>query len=92
MDCRLVLNWLISTHEWEDLVQNPEFLKGTCSMMMFVQKLFQKFVREESGADMVEYALVLALVAIVASVALKTLGNAVQDAFTNIQTQITGVL
>ncbi len=61
-------------------------------MMMFVQKLSQKFVREESGADMVEYALVLALVAIVASVALKTLGNAVQDAFTNIQTQITGVL
>ncbi len=36
-------------------------------MMMFVQKLSQKFVREESGADMVEYALVLALVAIVAS-------------------------
>jgi pilus assembly protein Flp/PilA len=92
MDCRLVRNWLISTHEWENLAQNYEFLKGTYSMMMFVQKLSQKFVREESGADMVEYALVLALVAIVASVALKTLGNAVQDAFTNIQTQITGVL
>ena len=61
-------------------------------MMMLLHKLTQRFVRDESGADMVEYALVLALVAIVASVGLKTLGNTVSDAFTNITNQINGAL
>jgi pilus assembly protein Flp/PilA len=61
-------------------------------MMMLIHKLSQRFFREESGADMVEYALVLALVAIVASVGLKTLGNTVSDAFTNITNQINGAL
>lgn len=55
-------------------------------------RLFQKFLREESGADMVEYALVIALVAIVAAGALHTLGNTVSSALNGVTPIISNVL
>lgn len=50
------------------------------------------FVREDAGADMVEYALVLALVAIVGAVALKPLGSTIASAFTNLSSSITAAM
>ncbi len=52
--------------------------------MVAVRIQTSSFAREESGADMVEYALVLALVAIVGAVALKPLGSTIASAFSSI--------
>jgi Flp pilus assembly pilin Flp len=55
-------------------------------------RLFQRFLQEESGADMVEYALVIALVAIVAAGALHTLGNTVSSAINGVTPTLSNVL
>ena len=44
-------------------------------------KLFKKLVREESGATMVEYGLIVALIAVAAIVATTALGSAVSTNF-----------
>ncbi len=44
----------------------------------------KKFVREEEGPTMVEYALMVVLIAIVAMVAAATLGKQVNTVFQNI--------
>lgn len=44
-------------------------------------KFFKKLVREESGATMVEYGLIVALIAVAAILATTALGTAVSDNF-----------
>jgi Flp pilus assembly pilin Flp len=51
--------------------------------------MFMKFVREESGMEMVEWSLVAILFALVAGVAFTGLGTAVAGAVTDIATQMT---
>lgn len=46
--------------------------------------LIQRFISDESGATMVEYAIMVALIAIVALLAVQTLGTKVNDTFTNV--------
>lgn len=50
--------------------------------------MFDRFIREEEGATMVEYALMVALIAIVAMAAVLALGNNVSAAFTTIANAI----
>jgi len=47
------------------------------------------FMKNEEGQGLVEYALILALVALVAIVAMKTLGGSVNDKFTEANTKLT---
>lgn len=47
-------------------------------------KLFNRFMNDDNGATMIEYALLVALVAIVAITGLQILGPAVSDMFSNI--------
>ena len=49
-----------------------------------MKKMMNWLVSEESGQGMVEYALILALIAIVVIVALSTLGNKVGAKFNQI--------
>lgn len=58
-------------------------------MLMFLMLKLSRFFHEESGADMVEYALVLALVSIVGAVALRPLGSTIADAFNSLSSTIT---
>jgi pilus assembly protein Flp/PilA len=51
-------------------------------------KMFRKLWRDEEGATMVEYALMLALIAIVAILVVTALGNKVAATFDNAQTQL----
>lgn len=44
-------------------------------------KRFLEVLRDEEGATMVEYALMLALIAVVCITVVKTLGTTVQDKF-----------
>lgn len=55
--------------------------------MKFINRLRQ-IVREESGQDLLEYALLVALIALVAVGAVTAAGTTVQGVFTNIAASI----
>ena len=48
----------------------------------------RKFVREEDGQDLLEYALLIALIALVAIGAVTAAGNSVSDIFNRISGQL----
>ena len=50
--------------------------------------MFDRFIREEEGATMVEYALMLALIAIVCIAAVGFIGGSANNIFTNIATKL----
>lgn len=54
-----------------------------------MKNLMKWFASEESGQGMVEYALIIALVAIVVIGVLTTLGGTLQDTFTGITDGLT---
>jgi pilus assembly protein Flp/PilA len=51
---------------------------------------FRAFAKDEDGATMVEYGLMVALIAVVAGVAAATLGTNISTMFSNIATTIAG--
>jgi len=51
-------------------------------------QMWKRFLSEESGATMVEYGLMVALIAIVAIVAVRFLGDEVSETFTNIGNEL----
>jgi pilus assembly protein Flp/PilA len=54
-----------------------------------MKNLFNRFVREESGQDIIEYALLAAFVSIVAWGILVTIGTDVKDIYTNVNAATT---
>jgi pilus assembly protein Flp/PilA len=71
---------------------NPRGEKMNDTMLKLyikMQSLKSYMVREE-GQDLVEYALVVALIALAATAAMKTLGTDIATAFTNIDTKLNG--
>jgi pilus assembly protein Flp/PilA len=56
---------------------------------MKMRKLKDAFIRDESGQDLVEYALVLALIALAATVSMKALATTIGTAFTSVGTKLT---
>ena len=60
-------------------------------MLQFISTLFSKFHREdESGQTLVEYGLLLALIAIVVIAALVLIGPVISQIFTNVNEGLTG--
>lgn len=53
--------------------------------------MFKSLIRDEEGATMVEYGLMLGLIAAVCIAAVTTLGTTVNGIFTYINTQLAGV-
>ena len=51
--------------------------------------MFKRFVREEEGATMVEYGLMIALIAVVLIVIVSTLGQNLKNAFIRTNTGVT---
>lgn len=49
-----------------------------------------KLPSRESGASLVEYALLVALIAIIAIVAIRSLGNTISQQFSKVSSQIGG--
>jgi pilus assembly protein Flp/PilA len=47
------------------------------------------FIRDEDGATMIEYALLVALIAVVVAAALVTLGTAVSNKYSKVSTCVT---
>jgi pilus assembly protein Flp/PilA len=54
--------------------------------MQKVQKMFTAFIRDEDGATMIEYALLVALIAVVVAVGLVTLGTAIKTKYSSVST------
>lgn len=53
-------------------------------------EIMKRLVREEEGQGMVEYALIIALIALVAAVGLGVLGPKIDTMFDNIAAKIPG--
>lgn len=54
-----------------------------------MQSLKDSLVKDESGQDLIEYALVAALIALAATVSMKTLATNIGTAFTSVGTKLT---
>lgn len=61
------------------------------SLKLFVkmQALRSTFAKDESGQDLIEYALVVALIALAATVSMKAVATSIGAAFTSISTKLT---
>ena len=53
-----------------------------------MKNLFARFVREEAGQDLIEYALLAGLISLVCVIAIQNAGTAVSTLFTNVETSI----
>lgn len=53
-----------------------------------MNKLFSRFVRDESGATAIEYGLIAALIAVVIITALTSIGTKLSATFTSIATNL----
>jgi len=53
-----------------------------------MKQLFMQFIKEEDGATMVEYAILVALISVVAIATIVLVGDEVDGAFTEVQSQL----
>lgn len=53
-----------------------------------MKSLMKKFLNDESGATMVEYAILVALISIAAITTIIMVGDKVDDAFDRVQTEL----
>lgn len=53
-----------------------------------MQNLFNRFVKDESGATAIEYGLIAAIVAVALIATLNLMGEALQDTFTSISDEL----
>jgi Flp pilus assembly pilin Flp len=53
-----------------------------------MNKMIQRFIREEAGQDVIEYALLAAFISIAAIVMIVGVGGRVQTYFTNVQNKL----
>ena len=53
-----------------------------------MKSLITRFLKEEDGATMVEYAILVALISVVAIVIIAAVGGEVNSAFTEVDTQL----
>ena len=58
-------------------------------LYMKMRNLTDAFIEDQSGQDLVEYALVLALIALAATVSMKALATNIGAAFTSVGTKLT---
>lgn len=48
-------------------------------------ELLNRFIRDEEGQDLIEYALLVVFIALIVAAALPILGTSVKNVYTNIQ-------
>jgi len=60
--------------------------------MKTMNTLMMNFVNDESGQDLIEYALAACLIGLAAVASMNTLANAIKSAFTSIGTTLTGAI
>jgi len=55
-------------------------------------KLVKNLLKDESGQDLIEYALIAGLIGVAAVVTMGTLGTSIKNAFTSVSSSITSAL
>jgi len=65
--------------------QGSDSRKGALSLINLLKKLH----REESGQDLIEYALIAALIAVASVAAMKGVATAIENEFTKVSGQLT---
>lgn len=60
--------------------------------MNYMRTLMTDLLRDDSGQDLIEYALVAALIALGAVVAIGTLGNDISNLFNNVGSTLTSAI
>jgi pilus assembly protein Flp/PilA len=60
--------------------------------MNYLKRLLSNILRDESGQDLIEYALVAALVGLAATASMKTLATTIGTALTGIGTRLTSAI
>ena len=55
-----------------------------------MKNLFVRFVREDEGQDLVEYALLITFIALACIVGMQNLGNAINSSYNAISTSLQG--
>jgi pilus assembly protein Flp/PilA len=63
---------------------------NTMLLKLFIK--FQNLISREEAQDLVEYALIVALIALGATAAMKTLATGISSAFTSISTQLSSAV
>lgn len=53
-----------------------------------MKKLIARFIREDSGQDLIEYALLAGIIVTLSAVAITTLGDRVKELFDDLNTAI----
>lgn len=56
-----------------------------------MKNLFARFVREEDGQDLIEYALLAGFISLVAVVAITNVGTGVNTVYGNVNTQVAAI-
>ena len=56
-----------------------------------MNKLFKNFVQDESGQDLIEYALLAGFISLVAVVAITSVGTGVNTVYGNLNTQVAAI-
>ena len=56
-----------------------------------MKNLFARFVREEDGQDLIEYALLAGFISLVAVVAITNVGTGVNNVYGNLNTQVASI-
>jgi pilus assembly protein Flp/PilA len=62
------------------------------NIMKHFKEIFSNLVNDESGQDLIEYALVACLIALAAVVTMTALGTTISGVFTTIGTKITNAV
>jgi pilus assembly protein Flp/PilA len=70
------------------MLRITEIPKENCSMKRF-NLLFSNFIVDESGQDLIEYALVASAVALIAVASMQSLSTAMSTVFQNITNALT---
>ena len=63
-----------------------------CKLINNPKSILSRFLRDESGQDLIEYALVAAIIALGATTAMSSLASAISGAFTKIGTSLTSAV
>jgi Flp pilus assembly pilin Flp len=53
-----------------------------------MKNVFKRFIREDQGQDLIEYAFLAVFIALVVTVAISSVGTALTTQFNNIGTQV----
>jgi pilus assembly protein Flp/PilA len=64
---------------------------GSLFRDVYMQKLINRFRRDEEGAALVEYGLLVGLIAVICVVAVTTLGAEISAAFSDIASALSGL-